>query len=82
MAERGEVARFILAALRQAPAPLTAGDLAARFMASRGVGATEGAVPRAMARRMAMALRLQELNGALAAVREPGRPVLWEVVHR
>ncbi len=76
-AGRGEVARFILKALREAPAPLTAHDLARRFMAARGTDTAGGAVPRAMARRMAMALRRQELNGALAAVREPGRPVLW-----
>jgi hypothetical protein len=79
-AGRGEVARFVLAALRGAPGPLTAADLARRLLASRGAGAAEGAVPRAAARRMAMALRHQELNGAVAATREPGRPVLWEIV--
>jgi hypothetical protein len=32
-----------------------------------------------LVQRMGMALRLQELNGALLATREPGRPVLWEL---
>ena len=79
-AGRGEVARFLLNALRGAPTPVAANDLARRFMAARGADATEGAVPRAMARRMAMALRLQELNNAVAATREAGREVLWRLV--
>ncbi len=58
---------------------MTSDDLARRFLASRGEGSPEGMVPRTHGRRMAMALRLQELNGAVRATREPGKPVLWEL---
>ena len=74
------MARFILKTLREAPGPLTDGDLARRFMVARGEpGTAEGAALRVMTRRMATALRHQELGGAAAAAREPGRPVLWEI---
>ena len=78
-AGRGEMARFVLGELRKAPAPLTAGDLARRLMVARGDGNAGGAVPRAMARRVAMALRHQELNGMVAATREAGCEVLWRL---
>ena len=58
-------------------------DPAAAFRPKRLRGAGAAGVPcpaaGVLVRRMGMALRLQELNGALLATREPGRPVLWEL---
>lgn len=72
-AARGEMSRFVLGALRDAPGPLAAADLARRWEAARGLP------PGAAQRRVAMALRHQELRGTVAAAREPGKAVLWAV---
>src|SRR5215207_6707055 len=81
-AGRGEMARFILGELRKATGPLTAADLARRLAEIRSAAGAPYPALGAMARRMAMALRLQELNGALAATRETGKPVLWMLAKR
>lgn len=78
-AGRGEMARFVLGELRETRGPLTAANLARRLAAARGADGAPCPALGTMTRRMGMALRHQELNGALKATREPGKPVLWEL---
>ena len=68
---------FIFCTLRTEGVPLSTTELTRRFLAARGMDEADGERARTAARRMAMALRRQELLGMLRAKREPGRPVLW-----
>lgn len=75
-AARGEMARFLLGELREAGGLLTAPELARRLAAARAAAGTPCPPLGTLTRRLGMALRLQELNGALRATREvAGNPL-------
>ena len=79
-AVRGDMARFVLGALREAAVPLTVAALTQRLMAERQMDSADLPRVRAFAKRVATALLGQERAGAVRAVREkPGRAVLWAI---
>ena len=90
VARRGEMSRFVLGVLREATEPVPTGAIAARLMAERGMDGSDRKRARDMAKRVAMALRHQERQGTVRAIREEGgwwcgrlradhkRPTLYE----
>ena len=79
VANRGEMSRAVLDALRGAAAPMATATVVAAVMAGRGMDAQDHKAVGLMMGRVGMALRRQERNGAVRGAREPGKPVLWEL---
>jgi hypothetical protein len=81
-AGRGETCRFVLDVLREAVAPMTTADIAARLIAKHGMeGQDRQGRHRAMGR-VGIALRRQRENGIVRSVSGPGQFVLWEIITR
>ena len=81
VAGRGEMARLVLGALRDAPEPMTTAGVAERVMAAaRGMAAGDAKARRAAAKRVGTALGRQRENGAVRSSSSAGRVVLWEIV--
>jgi hypothetical protein len=79
-AGRGEMARLVLGALRDAPGPMTTAGVVERVMAARGTEAGDAKARRAAAKRVGMALGRQRENGAVRSTPGPGQFALWEIV--
>lgn len=78
-AGRGEMARFVLGVLREAREPVPIVAMAKRLLAERQMDPADAGLARTASKRLADALRVQEQNGTVRGLREPGRPVLWEL---
>ena len=80
VAGRGEMARLVLGALRDAPGPMTTTGVVERVMAARDMEAGDARPRRAAAKRVGTALGRQRENGAVRPSSSAGRIVLWEIV--
>lgn len=78
-AGRGEMARFVLGVLREAGEPVAVAAFTKRLMAERQMDPADLARARTVAKRVAMALRVQEQGGTVRALREPRHPVRWTI---
>ena len=80
VAGRGEMSRFILGVLREAPEPMTTAGIVERLMAARGMAADDTRAKHTAMKRVGMTLGRQRENGAVRTTQGPGQPVLWELV--
>lgn len=78
-ARPGEISRFILGVLREAAEPMPTPEIAARFMAERGMDQGRRSAVRNVTKRIGMALRHQEQRGVVRSQAGVGRVVLWSV---
>ncbi len=78
-AERGQMSRFVLNALREAPSPMTVATIAQQLLVECGVDVTDGKRARLMNKRVSMTLRHQERRGTVRAVRALGQAAVWEI---
>jgi len=79
-AERGEMSRFVLGVLREAPLPVTVATIAQQLLVECGVDVTDTKRARLMNKRVSMTLRHQERRGTVRAVRALGQAAVWEIV--
>lgn len=78
-ARRGEMSRFILGVLREAPEPLSVAAITHRMMETRGMDLGDAKRVRQITKRVAMTLRHQAQQGTVRAAREPGQPAFWGI---
>ena len=76
-ARPGEMSRYLLGVLREAPGPMTTTEVAQRFMASRGIEAVDRKAVRLATKRVGMTLSHQKVKGTVRAIQGP--VTLWEV---
>ncbi len=79
VAGRGEMSRFILGVLREATEPMPTPDIAARFMAQRGIDGEDRRLVERITKRIVSTLRHQGQKGAVRSQPGPGRVLLWEI---
>ncbi len=79
VARPGEMSRFVLGVLRDAAEPVPTSDVAARFMAQRGMGGQDRRFVEQITKRIVSTLRHQGLKGTVRSQPGPGRVLLWEV---
>ncbi len=80
VAKRGEISRFILGVLREAPEPMTTAAVVGAVMAARGMDTQDRKAVGLMMGWVGMALRRQERNGAVRGERGTGQTVVWGLV--
>jgi hypothetical protein len=78
-AGRGEMSRFVLGVLREAPEPVATADVARRLMAERGMDAQDQRLVGRFTKRVAATLRYQGQRGTVRAAPGPGRSVVWGI---
>ena len=78
-AYKGEVARVILGALRNAHHPMTATELAQHFMAERGLNTADPRMVRTVTKRIMSSLRHYRTKGALCSIKTEGKRTLWKI---
>jgi len=79
---RGDLARATLAAIRDAPGPMTTKELARHVIAERrGLNSADTALPQLFTRRTGALLRHQKKRRIVRSVKDPhhGRFDLWEI---
>ena len=79
VARPGEMSRFVLDVLREAAEPVPASDVAARFMAERGMDGQDRRLVEQITKRIVSTLRHQGLKGTVRSQPGPGRMLLWKV---
>ncbi len=79
VAGRGEMSRFILKVLREAPEPVTTQEVTRRLMAERGQDAGDRRLVAQTMKRVGMALSRQKAAGTVWATQRAGIATLWEV---
>jgi hypothetical protein len=79
VARRGEMSRFVLGVLRDAAAPVLTSDIAAKFMAARGMDGQDRKLVERITKRIVSTLRHQGQKGTVRSQPGPGRMLLWEV---
>lgn len=79
VAGRGEMSRFVLGVLREATEPMLTTDIAARFMAQRGMNGQDRKLAERITKRIVSTLRHQGQKGTVRSLPGPGRVLLWEV---
>jgi len=72
IAERGEMSRFILGALREATEPVTTQEVARRLMTERGQDMEDRRLVAQTMKRVGMALSRQKANGAVRSEQKVG----------
>lgn len=78
-ASKGEVARVILAAMRNSPTPLTMIELARLVMAARGISRSNKKMELVIRKRVSSALRSYRAKGIVESTQ--GAPyLLWKIV--
>ena len=80
IAGRGEMSRFVLSVLRNATELMPTPDIAARFMAQRGMDGQDRELAERITKRIVSTLRHQGQKGTVRAGQGVGRVVLWEGV--
>jgi len=78
---KGEVARLILNALREAGKPLPVSDLTLIVAAGRGINPDDKPFMRVLARRVGACLRNLRKRGLVKMTRPAGSLGLWEIPH-
>lgn len=78
-AGRGELSRYVLSVLRDAPGPLMTTEVAQRFIADRGIDASNRKAVRAATKRIGMTLGHQRDKGTVRSQPGPGNVVLWHI---
>ena len=79
-AGRGEISRFILQVLREAPEPVVTHDVVRRLMTERGQDVEDRRLVKLTMKRVGMAFSRQKALGTVRAIQGPGPVTLWEVV--
>ncbi len=78
-ARPGEMSRFVLGLLREATEPMPTTDVAARFMAQRGMDWQDRKLAERMTKRIVSTLRHQGQKDTVRSQPGPGRVLLWEI---
>lgn len=78
-ARPGEMSRFVLGVLREATEPMPTPDVAAQFMAQRGMDGQDRKLAERITKRIVSTLRHQGQKGTVRSQPGPGRVLLWEV---
>ena len=78
-AERGEMSRFVLGVLREAPSPVVVAAIAQQLLVECGVDVMDTKRARLMNKRVSMTLRHQEQRGTVRATRVLGQAAMWEI---
>ena len=73
------MSRYVLGVLREASGPLMTTEIAQRFIADRGIDATNPKAVRAATKRIGMTLGHQRDKGTVRSQPGSGNVVLWEV---
>ena len=76
---KGEVARLVFETLRNADGPMTAQQLAQRFLAARGLNTADKKMVRIVGKRIGSALRHHRGRGTLRSIKGEGPNLLWEI---
>ena len=76
-ARPGEMSRYLLGVLREAPGPMTTVEVAQRFMADRGIDVSDRKAVRLATKRVGMTLRHQRVGGRVRSQPGPGLMVSW-----
>lgn len=79
-AYKGEVARIIFGALRDAHHPMTTQELAQHVMVERDLNSADKRLLRTVAKRVNACLRHYRTRGVLQSAPGPGGRILWKVV--
>ncbi len=79
VARPGEMSRFVLSVLREAAEPMLTTDIAARFMAQRGMDGQDRKLAERIMKRIVSTLRHQGTKGTVRSQPGPGRVLLWEI---
>jgi hypothetical protein len=77
---RGELSRLIFQMLHESPKALSSRDIALQVMAHKQMDTSRQRAVVLMRRRVGEALRRKQLNGLLRCCKQPGEPLLWELV--
>jgi len=77
VARPGEMSRFVLGVLRDATEPTP--DIAARFMAQRGMDGQDRKLAERITKRIVSTLRHQGKKGTVRSQPGPGRVLVWAV---
>ena len=80
VARPGEMSRFVLGVLRGAAEPVPTSDVAARFMAERGIDGQNRRLVEQITKRVVSTLRHQGLKGTVRSRPGEGRVLLWSIV--
>jgi len=78
-ARPGEMSRFVLGVLRKAAEPMPTPDIAARFMAERGMDGQDRRLAERITKRIVSTLRHQAGKSTVQSQPGPGRVLLWEI---
>ncbi len=78
-ARPGEMSRFVLGVLREATEPMLTTDVAARFMAQKGMDGQNRKLAERIMKRIVSTLRHQGKKGTVRSQPGPGRVLLWEI---
>jgi len=79
VARPGEMSRFVLAVLREAAEPMPTTEVAARFMAQKGMDGQDRKLAERIMKRIVSTLRHQGKKGTVRSQPGPGRVLLWEI---
>lgn len=79
VARPGEMSRFVLSVLREAVEPMLTTDVAARFMAQKGMDGQDRKLAERITKRIVSTLRHQAGKGTVRSQPGPGRVLLWEI---
>ncbi len=79
-AYKGEVARIILATLRDAKRPCSTQELTMHVMAERGMNTADKRLVKTVTKRVGACLRHHRLKGLLRSSKGLGDHLVWEVV--
>jgi hypothetical protein len=77
---RGEMTKLIFSVLRQSSKPVSARDIALQIMAHKEMDTTRPKAVVLIRRRIGEALRKLLRSGYVRCLKEPGQPLVWEVV--
>ena len=81
VARPGEMSRFVLGVLREAAEPMPTPDIAARFMAQRGMDGQDRKLAERITKRIVSTLRHQAQKGTVRSQPGLGRVLLWQVTN-
>ena len=79
-AGRGDMSRFIMKVLREAPEPVATHEVVRRLMAERGQEAEDRRLVKLTMKRVGTAFSRQKAAGTVRAIQGAGPVTLWEIV--
>jgi hypothetical protein len=77
---RGELSRLIFNILRESAQALSARNIALQIMTHKQMDVSHRRAVVSMRRRVGEALRRKQLGGHLRCHKEPGEPLMWELI--